>query len=339
MQHGLSQDRHDTLGDGLGVRALQAEAAYGAVDVLNVAPELASDPAIEQAIRARAARYAVIDPALMASVRHITRNGDALRIVADAPEGVRLSELLADLEFGNETLTDATLLDLTALVVRAIATIHQLPGIIAHGAITPAHIVMTPAGSVVLTDCVFGSAFEVLQWNRERVWREFGVALPISASMHRFDQRADVTQLGAVALAIALRRVLSADEYPRAVANLVLEATPIDGPAHASALRMWLQQTLQLHPRSVLSSAVDAHQMFAQVIAASTSRRATMQLIEALVRRRCGRPIDPETPAAPGAPIASAAAARVAHQTPTAPKALARPPAFLRTVFSNLRAT
>ena len=58
----------------------------------------------------------------------------------------------------------------------------------------------------MLTDAVFGPALEGLGRNREQLWREFGLALPASASLPRFDQRSDVTQVGAVVLAIAIRR-------------------------------------------------------------------------------------------------------------------------------------
>jgi hypothetical protein len=138
-----------------------------------------------------------------------------------------------------------------------------------HGAITPAHVVIRQDGSAVLTDAVFGRGIEALHWTRAELWREFGIAMPAATALHRFDQRADVTQLAAVVLAIALRRPIRRGEYPDAVDDLVVRATPLDGPIHMSALRIWLRQALRLHPRSVLGTGVDASQMFAQVLAAS----------------------------------------------------------------------
>ena len=117
------------------------------------------------------------------------------------------------------------MLELAGSVVKAVAALHRLPSGLAHGAVTPAHIVLAADGSAVLTDSVFGAALESLEWNREKLWREFHVALPASASLPRFDQRADVTQLGAVVLAIALGRRLRDDEYPRSAADLVIAAT------------------------------------------------------------------------------------------------------------------
>lgn len=274
MANAVPPERRYTLDDGLGVRSIHADISYGAVEFLDLTPALAVEPAIEHAIRERAKRYALVDAVRMTPVRRIDRESSALRIVADAPEGRRLSQLLADLEFGNDVLGDEALLELAWSVISAVADLHRVPGIIAHGAINPSHIIVRSDGSATLTDAVFGGALEALQRNREQLWREFTLALPTSASMHRFDQRADVTQLGAVVLAIALRRPLRSDEYPRAVGDLVLAATPAACGPHASALRMWLQQALQLHPRSVFASAVDARQMFAEAVRPPTKRRA-----------------------------------------------------------------
>ena len=103
----------------------------------------------------------------------------------------------------------------------ALAALHRLPSGLAHGAVTPAHIVLAARR--------FGRP------DRQRVRRGARVArmepreavarVPRraagAASLPRFDQRADVTQLGAVVLAIALRRRLRDDEYPRCAADLV----------------------------------------------------------------------------------------------------------------------
>ena len=290
MANAVSADLRYTLDDGLGVRSLEHHETHGPVEALEVTRLLTVEPAIEQALRTRASRYALIDRALIAPVRAMERRGTTLRIVADAPGGVRLSQLLADLEFGNVTLPDASLLELAGAVIRVVADVHRTPGIVAHGAISPAHVMIMRDGSVILTDAVFGGAFEALHWNRVQIWRAFGVALPMSASMHRFDQRTDVTQLASVVLALMLRRQLGADEYPRALPDLVLQATGAEGESHTAALRKWLQQALQLHPRSVLASGVDAKQMFAQVIAAAAvNRRSALDPVKEIVAKASGR--------------------------------------------------
>ena len=222
----------------------------------------------------------------MAPVRRIEREGGALRAVAVMPDGIRLSDLLADLEFGNEALDDAAMLELAAAVVRAVAAVHALPGGVSHGAVNPSHILLTWDGGAVLTDGEFGGALETLHKNREQLWREFGLALPASASLPRFDQRADVTQLGAVVLAIVLRRPLRADEYPHGIGDVVVAATPDDKGTYVSALRMWLTQALQLHPRAVFGSASGAQLVFGEIVAEAGLRRTGAQALKTLIRKR-----------------------------------------------------
>src|SRR5688572_17254515 len=280
-----TRDGQYTVDDGLGVRWVEVDAAQRWTEVLEVAPVIASYPAVDQAMRAHAARLAV-EAATMATVRRIERHGDALRVVAAMPQGVRLSDLLADLEFGTEVLTDAGVLELAMAVIGAVAAVHDLPGEVSHGALTPSHVRLTCDGTAMLTDGVFGTALEQLKMNREQLWREFGVVLPASASLPRFDQRADVTQLGAVVLAITLRRTLRSDEYPRGIGDLVLAATPEDGRSHTSALRMWLQQAMQLHPRAVFGSALEARLLFGEVAAAAGVRLTGAEALKAIVRKR-----------------------------------------------------
>jgi hypothetical protein len=277
---------HYTVDDGLGVRWIEADAAQGWLEVLEVAPALASHPAVEKEMRARAELYSGVAAGALAPVRRIERKGEALRSVAVLPDGIRLSDLLADLEFGNEVLNEAAMLELAATVIRAVAAVHEIPGGVAHGAVNPAHILLTWDGAAVLTDGQFGGALETLQKNREQLWREFGLALPASASLPRFDQRADVTQLGAVVLAITLRRQLRANEYPRGVGDLVIAATPDDAHSHSSALRMWLQQALQLHPRAVFGSAVGARLIFKEIVASAGFARAGVLALRTLIQKR-----------------------------------------------------
>jgi len=263
---------HYALNDGLGERWILMQPPDRQLEVLALAPALASHAPAEPAIRARAERMAYVNAPAVAAVRRVERDAAGVRIVAEAATGIRLSDYLAGLESNGTVLTYLGMLELGASVVKAVAALHRLPSGLAHGAVTPAHIVLAANGSAVLTDSVFGAALESLEWNREKLWREFHVALPASASLPRFDQRADVTQLGAVVLAIALGRRLRDDEYPRSAADLVIAATPDLAAPGASALRMWLQQTLQLHPRSPFASAVDAERAFAQITAAAAAR-------------------------------------------------------------------
>lgn len=296
-----------SLDDGLGARTILPDPRHGRVEMLDLAPALAANPAFESAIRARVDQYAQFQGQMCAAIRQVERDGTALRIIAEAPFGVRLSTLLAHLESGQDVLSDASMIELAANIVRAVASIHRLPGGASHGAISPAHIVIARTGTVTLTDAAFGVALQGLQRNREQLWREFELALPSAANLPRFDQRADMCQLGAAVLAIVIRRPLHQNEYPRGIADLVILATAdAHGPGLASSLRMWLQQALHLNPRASFNTAVDAERAFAEVAATVSGRRAGMQVLQTLIRKLCGEPAEPpppiKTPARPMPP-------------------------------------
>ena len=342
-----------TLEDGLGTRRVETDARDGStVEILDVTPALADTVGFEAALRARAARFSDVTIEGLASVRRIERQGTTLRVVADHVEGLRLPDLLHEAVRGNIPLPQPAALDLAGQIVRIVSALHQLPGL-AHGAINPAHVVITRAGRVVLTDSVFGAAIEGLQRNREQLWREFRIAMPSSANLPRFDQRADVAQLGATVLAVALGRSLRADEYPRAVNEVVIAATlaarPGETGTSTSALRMWLQQALYLHPRATFNSAVDAERGYVEVLGPAAARRGGAAAFQHSVRRIFG-----DTTAVAEAAGVAASWSRAGIVHPVNAPAAARPAVhaaevptedeetrplgnIFRTVFPNLR--
>ena len=88
----------------------------------------------------------------------------------------------------------------------------------------------------------------------------------------------------AVVLAIALRRRLRDNEYPRCAADLVIAATADPAAPGASALRMWLQQALQLHPRSMFASAIEAQRGFLEITSAPGLGRTGGRALSALLQ-------------------------------------------------------
>ena len=298
----------DLRQDGYGTRRIEQDPRFGRVEVLDVSAALAT-PADEQAIRTRAGRFTDGKAPMLATIHRIARHGNTLSVTTAAPEGVTLEDVLGALEFGTVTMSDQSILELACTTVRAVGAMHELPGAPAHGALTPAHVLFCRAGGVLLTGALFGDALQALQHNREQLWREFAVALPPSASLPRFDQRADVAQLGALVLAMLLRRTLTSEEYPRGIAELVGVATAnIDASAASpSALRMWLQHALQLHTKATFGSAVDAARAFVEMVPEVSGRRVGGQASQPAIRELCGdlppaRP--PAPPAAPAKPSA-----------------------------------
>jgi hypothetical protein len=281
--------------DGFGARSMVLDPPHGRIERLDAASALASS-ASEQAIRARAAYHNSLDENAPGRVVRITRKGDVLSIFSTAPDGVSLSELLAGLEFKTISLSGEELLDLASSIVTAVATMHERMPSIAHGALTPAHIVLQRDASTVLTGAVFVDALQALQRSREHLWRDFGIALPTSASAPRFDQRGDVSQLGAVVLAITQRRSLRRDEYPKNTQEMAMSVSVTDNPATDSKLRTWLQDALQLHGRVTFGSAVDAARAFRDVLPPAADRTVEPLVLQAAIRQLCG---ESESSAAP----------------------------------------
>ena len=273
----------DTRLDGFGVRRFEEDDNWGRVELIDLAPVL-STPAAEQAIRARAARVTTGRMPVVTPLYSIARAERGVSIVSGAPDGVTLADLLGALEFGTITLTDHAVLELAATTARAVAAMHDA-GTLAHAALTPAHVLLRADGSALLTGAVFGDALQTLSRNREQFWRQFGIALPPSAGPPRFDRRSDVTQLGALVLAILLRRMLTTDEYPRELMDLIDAAVGHlnVGPKCAGALRQWLQQALQLQARTLFSSAVDAERSYAAIVAPITAGHGGLAHLRAVL--------------------------------------------------------
>jgi hypothetical protein len=284
--------------DGFGARSIVTDLRLGRIERLDLTPALATS-ASEQAIRARAAYLANIVDNPVGRVLRVARTGDHLSVFSAAPDGVPLSELLAGLEFKTVTLSGEELLELAASVVTAVATMHERMPTIAHGALMPAHIVLQRDGSAVLTGAVYGDALQALQRNREHLWRDFGVALPTAASLPRFDQRGDVTQLGAVVLAITQRRTLRRDEFPRGTQEIALAVNLTADPGTSSKLRLWLQDALQLHGRVVFGSAVEAARAFRDVLPEAAQRTLEALALQTAIRQLCGEPGAPSGDALP----------------------------------------
>ena len=224
------------------------------------------------------------------AVDAVERDAAGLRLISRLPAGVSLARVMAALEHGDLRLPAAARVELVAALVRAVAQLHARPGAGAHGAIAPQHALVTVDGTVRLTHGVLGAALERLQLDRDQLWREFTLAMPASASAPRFDQRADVPQLAAVAVAILLARPLREDDYPRGAAAVAAAATAnlAATASYRSGLRLWLEQALQLNPRIVFGSAVDAEASLGQLLMLSASRRAAQLTLQAAIRQMLG---------------------------------------------------
>ena len=273
--------------DGFGARSVIVDSQHGRIERLDLTPAL-SAPASEQAIRARAAYHNSLEDNRLGRVVRISRKGESLSVFSTSPDGVPLSELLAALEFNTISLSGEEILELAASIVTALGRMHERMPTIAHGAVTPSHIVLQRDGSTVLTGAMFGDALQALQLSREHLWRDFGIALPASATTPRFDQRGDVSQLGAVVLAITQRRSLRSDEYPKNTQEMAMSVSVTGNPITDSKVRTWLQDAIQLHGRVSFSSGIDAARAFHEALRAPAERMLEALTLQAAIRQLCG---------------------------------------------------
>ena len=251
--------------DGIGERLSAVGGANESLEVLKVSNELSAVSTFESALKEQTLRLAEFRHESFARVRAVERldaRTSTVVVISERVRGVRLSEVLATAERQGIPLELDAALCLIRQLVTAVAALHDAAPDSCHGAIAPERIVVTPDGRLVLAEYVLGPALEELRFSQERYWRELGIALPHTFGLPRFDLFADVTQIGAVALAIFLGRRLRVEEYPAKIGDVVDNASSnlesggfMQLPA---LLRAWLRSALQLEPRHSFVSAIGA---------------------------------------------------------------------------------
>jgi len=248
-----------TFSDGLGDRrdAAAGPGENDTVEILSLRGELTEVPAFEFALRERAGRLAGFRHAYFGRVRSVDRLSDAkstLAVISDRTPGIRLSDLLDATESHRLTLDINAALCLVRQLVPAVALLHEHAPEVAHGAIGPERVIVGPNGRLVIVEHLLGAALPQLRYSHERYWKDLRIALPRSASLPRFDQRADVMQMGVVALSLILGRLLRDDEYPAKIGDAVSSAWAISARGGLeplpAGLRAWLGRALQVDLRN-----------------------------------------------------------------------------------------
>ena len=324
---GASPAQTVSFQDGLGDRrrALDPSGAEP-IERLCLRSELTKIPSFEFALRERASRLAAFRHPFFARVRSVDRLNDAsstLTIVSDAVRGVRLSTLLTSP--GRATIDLNAAVHLIRQLVSAVAVLHEHAPDVAHGALAPERIVITPNARVVIAEYVLGAALEQLRYSRDRYWSELRVAAPPTEGYTRLDHRADVTQIGVVALALILGRPLSDVEYPTLVGDLLASAAAngVHGGDEAlpTGLRSWLARALQLDPRGTFESALDARDELERLLSDEDETMPEPAPRPATVASAPPPVVVPPPPAVTAPPPVFAAPPPVVSAPPPAPKA------------------
>jgi hypothetical protein len=277
--------------DGLGVRLRLTEATVPEpLEALRLRSEFLSSPSFEFMLRERVSRLANFRHAYYSRVRRVDRldNGITLGVVSETPAGPRLSRILEVASACQIDLDVNAALCLVRQIVPAVAMLHQNARDVSHGALAPERILVTSNARVVIVEYVLGAAIEQLGYSRERLWRDLRIAAPSGAGAARLNHRADVMQIGMVALSLVLGRPLEDDDL-KSLSSLVGSATECSGLGGreplSEPLRRWLSRTLQLDSRNSYESALEAQLALDDVLSGDGGYIAAPIALESFLAR------------------------------------------------------
>jgi hypothetical protein len=279
------------LADGFGRRLLAFAREDGvAVERLYLRPQFT---VYERPLRDVFARLTGCAGGRIVGPQTIERDALNGQLVATSPfvSGERLGDLLesaADRARNGETVSGIDvaigfLLDL----LPALADLRAATGL-PHGAIAPTRCVFTPDGAIVLTECGFATVLQRMNASSDRLWREFGVAVPPGAGAARFDETGDISQAALLSLMLMVGRPLTAsdpvDVLPEWLAEAV-EIAQIRGSVTFSVnLQRFLQRALPLpgrRPYLTIEAALQDVQPLANAIGEETCRAALAEFVRA----------------------------------------------------------
>ena len=240
--------------DGFGDRLLMFDnSGTASLELLRFREALAKTPGFEKQLRERVRLLQGLHHHAFAAIRAVQHLDDeeGLTLVSEHAEGQRLSELF------QRRPRKGVEADIVAWFIRemtpALAALQSLGPDVAHGALTPDRIVLTPGGHLSIVEHALGSALQGLELDQPTLWRDFGVAAPASesGSAPRIDARADVLQLASVALSMLLGRPLTQQDLQDHLPRLLDEVARSQSSSASSApvaepLRRWLARALQV---------------------------------------------------------------------------------------------
>jgi hypothetical protein len=261
----VHEPRQALFKDGLGTR-YRRDGSDGPLDVLVLRDTFASIPSFEFLIRERINRLAHIRSESFARVLDLEHvpDGAKLAVVSKAVPGVRLSRMLAVAEQNLLPLDIESALYLVQQLLSAMAELHGDAPDACHGTLAAERVVVTPDGNLVIVEHVLGAALGQLRHSPDRYWKELRIALPMAVTAPQLDRRADVAQIGIIALALVLGRPITEDEYPEKISSLANGTYGLGGSFEAIPewLRNWLSQALSLEPTRWFASCVEARDAF-----------------------------------------------------------------------------
>jgi hypothetical protein len=236
------------LVDGFGDRLLMFDNTDNEpLEVLRFNPGIAAMAGFEQALVERVQQLAGMTHSAFPAVRAVERleTDGSLALVSNHIPGKRLSAFFADSRL-REGLSPAFVTAVLAQVVHAMSVLQSQGDDVAHCALTVDRVIVTAGARIRITEHVLGSALRTLNCSPAQLWREFGLVAPGSAKL---DARADVFQVGILALSLLLGRRLTptdTDAHLPAMLDRWSAASTVRSGHDAEMLRRWLERALQI---------------------------------------------------------------------------------------------
>ena len=252
------------LSDALGDRLLMFDnTTSSSLELLRFKEEFSRRPAFEAALRQRVRDLQRFDHPAVARVRAVEwlSAGEGLALISNQVPGQRLSELL------DRAQGPGVALDLIAQLSPVLADLHRQGHHIAHGLLTPERIVVAPGGQLVLVEHVLGSAVAALHLDADRLQSDLGIVIAPGTDGLWLDRRADILQLGFVALSLLLGRRLDPADFPERAGGWLDEVSQSDRrtAGHVHQLRDWFERALQLDGRP-FQSVLQAHESLQEAL-------------------------------------------------------------------------
>ena len=264
------------------------------LEILCFRHEITDVPAFEFALRERVARLSDFQHPSFARIRKVDRLNDergTVTLMADGVDGDRLIEILTDVERTGRVLDLNSALYLVRQLISAIAGIAPARARRAWRDCARAPVRHT-AGAAAHCRIHLGRGTRTAEIFARTILERPSRRAADEAGLSRFDERADLTQVGVVALSLILARPLRDDEYPQQIEHLVASACArttggADEPL-PSALREWLRRTLQLDVRNSFRSVVDAQAAFDQMLSGDARHNADPDSLETFMQQYHG---------------------------------------------------
>ena len=246
--------------DGLGRRVLEVDRETGEmIERLVVRPELT---AFEHVLTTRVARGATLKDDRFAQPRDVSWDDEGhLTVTSKYVNGRRLSDVIDLACFAGVIGGIDASIGLLLELLPALSFLHSEANF-AHGLLGTGRLTVTPSGSLVVLDWVYGATVEHLHLTRQRLWDELGIAAHPTPGPPRLDLASDLTQSAMIAAALIVGRPLGDKDYPGGIPALraeIVEVAQIRGNQEFSrGIERYFERALPIRTRRVFASADEA---------------------------------------------------------------------------------